>query len=81
MHSWRNWIACQPPTLKVVGSIPAGCTMKKSPIAGFFSWSILPHAAADRAAEPHPVAALHKSVDKRQIAAYNLVRLQERSTK
>ena len=51
---------------------------KKSPIAGFFSWSILPHAAADRAAEPHPVAALHKSVDKRQIAAYNLVRLRER---
>ena len=30
MHSWRNWIACQPPTLKVVGSIPAGCT-KTSP--------------------------------------------------
>ena len=20
MHSWRNWIACQPPTLKVVGA-------------------------------------------------------------
>ena len=29
---------------------------------------------------PHPAAAL-KSVDKRLIAAYNLVRLQERGTK
>ncbi len=36
MHSWRNWIACQPPTLKVVGSIPAGCTNKKSPPVGLF---------------------------------------------
>ena len=36
MHSWRNWIACQPPTLKVVGSIPAGCTMKKAPSWAFF---------------------------------------------
>ena len=35
-HSWRNWIACQPPTLKVVGSIPAGCTKKRSGSYHFF---------------------------------------------
>ena len=38
LHSWRNWIACQPPTLKVVGSIPAGCTTQKSPFMGLFAW-------------------------------------------
>ena len=71
MHSWRNWIACQPPTLKVVGSIPAGCTIKKAPLRAFFM--VYPALPGRR---PHPAAAL-KSVDKRQIAAYNLVRLRD----
>ena len=43
LHSWRNWIACQPPTLKVVGSIPAGCTTHKSPFMGLFCVVSLPH--------------------------------------
>ena len=58
------------------GSSPGGHT-KQSPIAGFFSCSFPPYPAAARAAELHPAAALHKLVDKRQIAAYNLVRLRD----
>ena len=30
LHSWRSWIARQTPTLKAVGSNPAGCAIPEA---------------------------------------------------
>lgn len=57
------------------GSSPGGHT-KKAPSGLFFMlFSAVPGRRPLR--RPHPAAALHKSVDKRPTAAYNLVRLRD----